>query len=58
MNLYNDDNNQLFISAKNGSLTFPSEKVKGRGFFLVRLDLKRKKNLFVFCIHLSHTGIN
>jgi len=42
VSLYNDDN-RLFISAKNGSLTSPSKKVEGLGFILIRLDLKRKR---------------
>ena len=42
VNLYNDDN-RLFISAKNRSLTSLSEKVEGLYFILIRLDLKRKR---------------
>ena len=49
VNLYNDDN-RLFISAKNRSLTSLSEKVEGLYFILIRLDLKRKrkKNDYIF----------
>jgi len=49
VNLHNDDN-RLFISAKNGSSTSPSEKGEGLGFILNRLDhkSKRKKNDYIF----------